>query len=82
MPPPASWSGQPQISDDGRRVAYATDLGFAAGGGPGGLRVVVADLEAKTAATVSPAAPLGSFDTTPALQPQGEGLCSLAPPAW
>jgi len=80
--PLAGWSGQPRISADGERVAYATDLGVAAGGGPGGLRVVVADLTAHSLATVSPTAPAGSFDTTPALHPQGERLCSLAPPAW
>ncbi len=78
----ASWSGQPHLSSDGMRVAYTTDAGVAAGGGPGGLRVMVADLKAGTLMTASPPAPLGSFDTAPALQPGTKRLCSLAPPAW
>lgn len=77
-----SWSGQPRVSGDGTRVAYTTDAGVAAGGGPGGLRVAVADLGAGSTTTVSPPAPLGSFDSTPVLRPQGGRLCSLAPPAW
>jgi Tol biopolymer transport system component len=77
-----SWSGQPQLSSDGLRLAYATDAGVAAGGGPGGLRVMVADLAAHTATMASPAAPMGSFDTAPALQPGAKRLCALAPPAW
>jgi Tol biopolymer transport system component len=80
--PLASWSGQPQLSSDGRRVAYTTDAGVAAGGGPGGLRVIVADLAAGTFTTASPPAPMGSFDTAPALQPGAKRLCALAPPAW
>jgi Tol biopolymer transport system component len=80
--PLASWSGQPRLSGDGRRVAYTTDAGVAAGGGPGGLRVMVADLAAGTFTTASPPAPLGSFDTAPALQPGAKRLCALAPPAW
>ena len=77
-----SWSGQPHISSDGQRVAYTTDAGVPAGGGPGGLKVAVADLAARTTTTASPPAPLGSFGTSMALQPQGASLCSLAPPAW
>jgi Tol biopolymer transport system component len=80
--PSASWSGQPQTSDDGRTIAYTTDAGVAAGGGPGGLRVMVLDVDAGTSTTASPASPTGSFDTAPALRPQGGPLCSLAPPAW
>ncbi len=79
---PASWSGQPHMSSDGTRIAYTTDAGVAAGGGPGGLRVVVADLKAGTFMTVSPPAPMGSFDSSPALQPGTKRLCALAPPAW
>jgi Tol biopolymer transport system component len=78
----ASWSGQPRISGDGRRVAYTTDAGVAAGGGPGGLRVMVANLAAGTFTTASPPAPMGSFDAAPALQPGAKRLCALAPPAW
>jgi Tol biopolymer transport system component len=78
----ASWSGQAQLSGDGLRLAYTTDAGVAAGGGPGGLRVVVADLAKHTSTTASPPAPLGSFDSSPALAPRGAHLCSLAPPAW
>ena len=48
---------------DGAHVAYTTDAGVAAGGGPGGLRVMVADLAAHTITTASPPAPLGSFDS-------------------
>ena len=80
--PLASWSGQPHISSDGLRVAYTTDFGVAAGGGPGGLRVKVADLGEHTITTASPPAPMGSFDTSPALQPGAKRLCALAPPAW
>ncbi len=80
--PGASWSGQPRLSGDGQRVAYTTDAGVAAGGGPGGLRVVVADLGAGTFTTASPPAPLGSFDSAPALNPGAKRLCALAPPAW
>jgi len=44
---------------------------------------MVADLAAHTSTTASPPAPIGSFDTTPALQPTaGKRLCALAPPAW
>jgi Tol biopolymer transport system component len=78
----ASWSGQPQLSSDGQRVAYTTDAGVVAGGGPGGLRVVVADLVAGTFTTASPPAPMGSFDTAPGLNPGAARLCALAPPAW
>ncbi|HEV7808309.1 MAG TPA: hypothetical protein VGO80_21060 [Solirubrobacteraceae bacterium] len=79
----AGWSGQPQISADGTRVAFTTDAGTAAGGGPGGLRVLVRDVAAGTTTVVSPAAPLGAFQTGPgALQPAPGPLCSLAPPAW
>ena len=77
-----SWTGQPRVSSDGKRVAYTTDAGVAAGGGPGGLRVMVADLAAGTVTLASPPAPMGSFDTTPALQPGAKRLCALAPPAW
>ncbi len=78
----ASWSGQPSLSADGRHLAYTTDEGVAAGGGPGGLRVMVTELTSGSSTLASPPAPLGSFDSTPALQPQGGRLCSLAPPAW
>jgi Tol biopolymer transport system component len=78
----ASWSGQPHLSGDGLHVAYTTDAGVAAGGGPGGLRVMVADLAARTVTTASPRAPMGSFDTAPALRPGVKRLCALAPPAW
>jgi Tol biopolymer transport system component len=78
----SSWAGQPELSGDGRRLAYTTDAGVAAGGGPGGLRVMVSDLRTGTATLASPAAPLGSFDSAPALRPQAGSLCSLAPPAW
>ncbi len=77
-----SWTGQPHVSSDGKRVAYTTDAGVAAGGGPGGLRVMVADLAAGTVTLASPPAPMGSFDTSPALQPGAKRLCALAPPAW
>ena len=77
-----SWTGQPHVSSDAKRVAYTTDAGVAAGGGPGGLRVMVADLAAGTVTLASPPAPMGSFDTTPALQPGAKRLCALAPPAW
>jgi len=81
--PLAGWSGQPQLSDDGLRVAFTTDAGVPAGGGPGGLRVLVRDLVARTTTVASPPAPLGSFDTGPGmLQPLSGRLCSLAPPAW
>jgi Tol biopolymer transport system component len=80
--PRPSWSGQPQLAGDGRRVAYRTDAGVAAGGGPGGLRVIVADLATGAFTTASPPVPMGSFDTAPALQPGATGLCALAPPAW
>ncbi len=80
--PLASWAGQPQLSDDGRRLAYTTDMGVAAGGGPGGLRVMVSEPTSGAARIASPPSPLASFDSTPALRPQGESLCSLAPPAW
>jgi len=79
----AGWSGQPQLSDDGLRVAFTTDAGTPAGGGPGGLRVLVRDLAASTTTVASPPAPLGSFDTgAGALQPVSGRLCSLSPPAW
>jgi Tol biopolymer transport system component len=77
----SGWSGQPQISGDGRHVAFTTDAGTPAGGGPGGLKVMVTDLAAGTSRIANPPAPLGSFDSTPALQP-AKSLCSLAPPAW
>ena len=80
--PLPSWSGQPQLSGDGRRIAYTTDAGVAAGGGPGGLRVLVGSVPAATTMVASPPAPLGSFDTARALQPGPARICSLAPPAW
>ncbi len=81
--PLRGWSGQPQLSADGLRVAFATDAGTPPGGGPGGLRILVRDLAANTATVASPAAPLGSFDTGPwALRPAQAHLCSLAAPAW
>ena len=79
----AGWSGQPQLSDDGPRVAFTTDAGTPAGGGPGGLRVLVRDVAASTTTVASPPAPLGSFDTgAGALHPVSGRLCSLSSPAW
>lgn len=81
--PLGGWSGQPQISADGARIAFTTDAGTPAGGGPGGLRVLVRDLASATTTVASPAAPLASFDTPRgALQPVAGRLCSIAPPAW
>jgi len=81
--PLAGWSGQPEISGDGMRVAFTTDAGVPAGGGPGGLRVMVRDLAAATTTIANPPAPLGSFDTGDgALQPGPARLCSLAAPVW
>ena len=81
--PLAGWSGQPEISGDGMRVAFTTDAGVPAGGGPGGLRVMVRDLAAATTTIANPPAPLGSFDTgAGALQPGPARLCSLAAPVW
>ncbi len=80
VPRPGAYDAR--ISGDGRRLAYTTDAGVAAGGGPGGLRVMVSELTTGTATLASPAAPMGSFDSAPALQPQAGSLCSLAPPAW
>ena len=81
--PLAGWSGQPEISGDGMRVAFTTDAGVPAGGGPGGLRVMVRDLTAATTTIANPPAPLGSFDTgAGALQPGPARLCSLAAPVW
>ena len=81
----AGWSGQPHASADGTKVAFTSDAGTAAGLGPGGLRVLVRDLAARTTTIVSPAAPLGAFSAAAgatALQPGDARLCSLAPPAW
>ncbi len=76
------WSGQPRLSADGRRIAFTSDAFTPAGGGPGGLQVLVRDLAARTTTVVSPPAPLGSFDTGPgALTPQRR-LCRLEDPAW
>lgn len=81
--PLRGWSAQPQLSGDGRHVAFTTDARTAPGGGPGGLEVLTRDLVAGTTTVANPAAPLGSFDTgTGGLDPGGRGLCSLAPPAW
>ena len=74
------WSGQPQISGDGARVAFTTDAGTPAGG-PGGLQVLAGGPSGATT-VVSPAAPLGSFDTGAAALQPARRLCSLAPPAW
>ena len=77
------WSGQPALSGDGRRVAFTTDAAADPKGGPGGLQVMVRDLEARTTTTANPPRPLGSFDTGPfALRPAPGPLCSLSPPVW
>lgn len=81
--PLVGWSGQPRISGDGLRVAFTTDAGVPAGGGAGGLRVLVRDMVAGTTTVASPPAPLGSFGAgTVALVPRAKPVCSLAPPAW
>ena len=83
--PLTGWSGQPQASADGTKVTFTSDAGTPAGLGPGGLRVLVRDLAARTTTIVSPAAPLGAFSAAAGateLQPGDARLCSLAPPAW
>ncbi len=81
--PLRGWNGQPQLSGDARLVAFTSDANTPPSGGPGGLQVLVRDLAARTTTVVSPAAPLGSFDTgAGALTPLAGPLCSLAPPAW
>jgi Tol biopolymer transport system component len=80
--PLAGWSGQPQLSGDGTRVAFTTDAGTPAGGGPGGLRVLVRDLVAGTTTVANPPAPLGSFHTGAGALTPSDRLCSLTPPAW
>ena len=81
--PLGGWSGQPQISGDGRRVAFTSDANTAPAGGPGGLEVLVRDRAAGTTTVANPPTPLGSFDTgAGALDPGPGSLCSLAPPAW
>ncbi len=77
------WSGQPQLSGDGRSVAFTTDANTPPQGGPGGLDVMVRDLAARTTTVANPPAPLGSFATgAGALHSGEEPLCRLAPPAW
>lgn len=81
--PLGGWNAQPQISADGRRIAFTSDADTAPAGGPGGLQVLVRDLAARTTIVANPAAPLGSFDTgAGALAPAPGPLCSLAPPVW
>ena len=77
------WSAQPALSGDGRRVAFTTDAPTDPRGGPGGLQILVRDLQARTTTTANAPAPLASFDGGPfALQPMSGPLCSLAPPVW
>jgi Tol biopolymer transport system component len=81
--PLGGWNGQPQLSGDGRRIAFTSDANTPPAGGPGGLQVLVRDLAARTTTVANPVAPLGSFDTgAGALAPAPGPLCSLAAPAW
>jgi hypothetical protein len=80
--PGRQWAGQPQLSDDGRTVAYTTDAQTAPAG-PGGLRVMVHRLDGASAATpVSPLVPLGSFDGGTGSLQATRSACDLRPPAW
>ncbi len=77
--PGTSWSGQPQLNDDGSVLAFTSDNG-APVAGPGGLRVLVSR---GTTEVVSPAVPPSTFDGgAAALDAGGSPVCDLRPPAW
>jgi len=83
--PGDGWSGQPALSADGTRLAFATDAASlgAGGRGPGGLRIALHDRAAGAARIVSDRVPVSAFRTGLSLAPDGEGpLCDMAPPVW